>query len=498
MMNICLPNITTEEKDLASQYRCDYLVIGSGPGGSVAGDILTQNGKNVIFLEDGPYYPNYGDSHNIGSITSRYYRDGGLFPILGKPSVAFVEGCCVGGGSVINSGLLWRTPPWILKQWRDDYQLEGYEEKDLLNHFQDIERRLHVTKHLLEDDANLDSLALAKGAERLNWKYVLASRSVKNCQNRNYCVTGCPSGAKQSMVETYLQSALKRDARLLAGLRAQKIVKTGKRAVGVIAETKNKKIVHITFDKLILACGAVQTPHILQRNRLSSTAGKKLEFHMNLRIVARFEQPIHADRGTIFTVQIQEFEEKGTLIKASAMQPHYLAASLSHFDNRVIDQALDEYEHYAIFVVQIKPKSQARIFSGLGDRPLVKYHFHPEDLTLMKESLRQAIQILFASSACELFLPMTGSEPIQSERQCDPIFEKSCAQHFQVGSIHAMASCPMGKGDYFETVDQNGCLKGLENIILTDASVLPSNIGESPQGTIMAFASEIISRHLSA
>ena len=34
------------------------------------------------------------------------------------------------------------------------------------------------------------------------------------------------------------------------------------------------------------------------------------------------------------------------------------------------------------------------------------------------------------------------------------------------------------------------------NIYITDASVLPSNIGESPQGTIMAFASEIMARHL--
>jgi choline dehydrogenase-like flavoprotein len=36
----------------------------------------------------------------------------------------------------------------------------------------------------------------------------------------------------------------------------------------------------------------------------------------------------------------------------------------------------------------------------------------------------------------------------------------------------------------------------MENILVTDASILPSNIGTSPQGTIMAFVHEIIHRHI--
>jgi choline dehydrogenase-like flavoprotein len=62
-------------------------------------------------------------------------------------------------------------------------------------------------------------------------------------------------------------------------------------------------------------------------------------------------------------------------------------------------------------------------------------------------------------------------------------------------SVHAMSSCPMGV-EVDSIVDTSGRLNGNKNIIVSDASVLPTNIGESPQGTIMAMSHEILSRNL--
>jgi choline dehydrogenase-like flavoprotein len=56
----------------------------------------------------------------------------------------------------------------------------------------------------------------------------------------------------------------------------------------------------------------------------------------------------------------------------------------------------------------------------------------------------------------------------------------------------------MGADTGKSVVDMEGRVWGFENLFLCDASVLPTNIGESPQGTIMAFAHEIIDRHLRA
>jgi choline dehydrogenase-like flavoprotein len=49
----------------------------------------------------------------------------------------------------------------------------------------------------------------------------------------------------------------------------------------------------------------------------------------------------------------------------------------------------------------------------------------------------------------------------------------------------------MGSEKYSVT-DAFGRLRGFENVHVVDASALPSNIGESPQGSIMAISKMII------
>ena len=43
--------------------------------------------------------------------------------------------------------------------------------------------------------------------------------------------------------------------------------------------------------------------------------------------------------------------------------------------------------------------------------------------------------------------------------------------------------------------DLNGNLRGLKNVLLADASILPSSIGQSHQETIMAMVHEVMRRH---
>lgn len=65
----------------------------------------------------------------------------------------------------------------------------------------------------------------------------------------------------------------------------------------------------------------------------------------------------------------------------------------------------------------------------------------------------------------------------------------------QMVSVHGMSSCQISK-DKSSFFNNNGQSNIIKNLYCVDASVLPSNIGESPQGTIMAFSHEIISRLL--
>jgi len=479
-------------------FNCNYLVVGTGAGGSVAGALLAESGRDVILLEEGGHYPVEDCSSNISDMTSRLYRNQGVFPFLGKPAIAFAEGCCTGGGTIINGGLLWRTPPWILDEWCSRYGLQGYEYGDLKKHFDTVEKDLHVVRHKPEDGENLDSMKVLKASENLGWKYVMVPRAVKNCENLNLCPTGCPSGAKQSMLETYLPRAMERGARIFTRCRAVKIIHSGGKAKKLIARVtgpKSRKIV-IAFDHLVIAGGAVQTPHLIRRSGIHTMAGRTLQFHMNIKIIARFRDRLDAERGTMFTVQVQEFEREGLLIMASNMRAHYVAMTLSHYGNEVINDALNHYENLGIFVAMIRPKSIARVFSFWGDQPVVSYVFHPEDLTKIKNALRKTACLLFEGGACELYLPVSGIGRISSLKELDRKLEEIGPERLEIITVHVMASCPMGTAAASSVVNPEGQLWEIKNILVTDASVLPSNIGESPQGTIMAFAHEILRRHM--
>lgn len=240
----------------------------------------------------------------------------------------------------------------------------------------------------------------------------------------------------------------------------------------------------------------MQTPHILRRSGLSKKAGKKLEFHMNLKITARFDKEVNAENGTIFTVQVQEFENEGTLFMASTMMPTYLAMTFSHLGSKAVDRALEDYRLHGLYVAMIKPRSKAHIVSCLGEHPFVWYRFDPADIVLIKRALKQAAKLLFASGAIELYLPIARSVAVRDMAQLEMLLKKTPARHYEIITVHAMSSCAMGGDKKTSVVDLEGRLHGFDNVFITDASVLPTNIGESPQGTIMAFASEIMLKHI--
>ena len=52
-------------------------------------------------------------------------------------------------------------------------------------------------------------------------------------------------------------------------------------------------------------------------------------------------------------------------------------------------------------------------------------------------------------------------------------------------SVHGMSACKMGNSPENSIVDLNGQVWGHDNLYVFDSSILPTNTGESPQGTIL-------------
>lgn len=475
---------------------CDYLVVGSGPGGGVSALRLAEEGKNVLIVEEGDLFLTHDFSDDISGLTRKLYRDGGLTPILGKNTVAFTEGVCVGGGSVINGGLIWRTPEWVLDEWIKDHQLTNINKLQFEKYFIDIEKKLNVTTESIIGNDNKDSVFVKSAADDLGWKAVAVPRAVENCQRKNLCPTGCTSGAKQDILKTYLTLALDKGAKLIYNAKVLKLnTCNGKVESAFVTSKSGRDEVLIKFNKVVLAAGTVQTAMLLRKSGLSKNVGKKFEFHLNMKFLAEYKEEVNAQNGTIFTHQIQEFEKDGLLIMGANFNRKYLAMSLLNQNINDFSYAMNNFQKFALYTSMIRPKSFGKIINVLNNPVLMNNLSHIED-DLIRFTLKKTSQLLFKAGAIKIFLPVTGLPPIYNLRDLDKCLPLISFKNIDFVSVHSMSSCSISP-QVNNDITVNGTVNGFDNILISDASTLPTNIGESPQGTIMAFANMLIDQFIS-
>ena len=148
----------------------DFVVIGSGPGGSISSYKLKENGYNVCLIESGHDIDDNMIKPFSYSEMIYQYAHGGLTATLGNANIAYVEGKTLGGGSQVNSGLYHRTPNEVLKHWGNKYNLKNSNLDSLEKYFSIIEEDLCVS-YFPEGAIPKSSLKLAEGAKKLNWGF---------------------------------------------------------------------------------------------------------------------------------------------------------------------------------------------------------------------------------------------------------------------------------------------------------------------------------------
>lgn len=477
------------------QVTCDALVIGSGAGGGVAALELARTGHGVIVLEEGPRV----STAEIAQATPaqnqrRLYRNAGLVPIYGRPLIPFAEGRCVGGTTVVNGGLLWSPPADLLDRWQFESGISGYGAGQLDAHMRQVTRRLGV---ITQDRAegNHDSRLLVRAAGKLGWKWASARRAVVGCRNTNQCATGCPTGAKQSMLLTYLPHAEQEGAQIVPGTRVRRLSHDGRSVASVHTIQEDGEPVVYRPRTVFLAAGAVGSATLLQHSNIHRmNAGRRMAFHINLRVVACFHETVSAHHGTIFTAQLQEFSDRGILVMPANLTAGGLAAALSGHGPDVVNRLLADIDRTAVFTVQVRMRGSVAITTWPVLGPVLRHRIMAEDRDLMRFALRQAAHLLFTAGASELYPPAPGV--LRNQTEVEEFANSSDPRQWDLVCVHAMASCPMGAPERGGVCDTEGRPHGFDNLRLCDASVLPGATGISPQGTIMVFAHEIVARYL--
>ena len=467
----------------------DVVVVGSGAGGATVAAELAEAGFDVVVVEEGAYYQTRDFTADTSAMVRQLYRDGGATMAVGTPPVMYQEGIAVGGSTVINGGMSWRTPDKILARWEREAGVAGIA-RELEPHFERVERRIHVAP-MDAEAIGTDNLLLKKGADAKGWNIIGNLRNQAHCTGSNRCAFGCPTGAKQSALVSYIPRALHYGARVYADVRVDAILRDGKRATGVIGTVKGSgHRITVRAKLVIAACGAIHTPALLARSGFRSPSGylgRNLSMHPNVKVVAIFDEPVTNWKGAHQAFQVREFHEQGLVFAAVGMPPSVLAMSFPHRGAQ-LGQLMDQYDHMLLAGMLCEDTATGRVRT-INGRPQAFYQLAEADAANLQRGVSLLSELLFAAGARRILLPFHGAADLQSADDARRLLDQRLpAKGWEVVTVHMMGTARMGADRSRAVTDPFGLVYDTDRLMVADASLFPTPIGVNPMETIMALA----------
>jgi choline dehydrogenase-like flavoprotein len=476
-------------------WRAEIVVIGSGAGGAPVAAHLAEVGRDVLLLEAGPHLEAPDFTGVEGEMVPRLMTA----RIAAGSGMEIYAGRCVGGSTVVNDALCWRTPREVLARWRDEHGLAGLTDAVFapLNDrvLEDIHARPTDRAHL-----NRNAHKLEVAAARMGWRGGPMDRNVRGCANLGQCNTGCPANAKQSTLLTYVPRLLRAGGRLEPRVRAERLrieggAVRGLEAVRLDPETgRPAGRVTVVAERVCVAAGVLATGALLERSGVAG-AGSGVQLHSSAFVHARFAEPVHAYFGPTMAWAVTEFADvngvggPGFMLENAAVSPITAASALPGF-GAPHARAMATLPHLARTVVVLRDRARGRVRAGGDAPPTLELDPLPEDLSRMAAGLRAMARGYLAAGALEVFLPIHGTAPIRSERDVAALEDRTWRpRDFSLlYAVHLFGGAVMGgrRGD--SAVREDGRAWDVSGLYVSDASALPTNTGVNPQVTIFSNA----------
>lgn len=284
------------------RYDFDYVVVGSGFGGSTAALRLAEKGYSVAVLECGRRYEDADMPEATWQMPRAFWLPAlklrGMLRVSPFKDVTVLSGSGVGGGSLVYSMVLLRAPDRFFAdpQWAGlaDWRAE------LPRHYDEAERMLGVMRY--ERDGVGDRLLLSVAEDigvagtytKPNVGAYLGRPDVTvddpyfggagpprtGCTRCGNCMVGCRVGAKNVLTKNYLYFAERHGVRILPERLVTDIRPLGRSGDGsegfaVTSVTpgnallKGRRTMHARA--VVVAAGTLGTNKLLQRCRLNGS-----------------------------------------------------------------------------------------------------------------------------------------------------------------------------------------------------------------------------------
>ena len=522
----------------AVSHDYDWIVVGSGFGGSVSALRLREKGYSVGVLECGR---RFGDDDYPRSTwdVRRYFwapRLGmrGIFRLSIFKDVAIVSGSGVGGGSLGYANTLYRAR----RRFYEDPQWAGLEdwEAALAPHYDEAERMLGVVAY--DEDDHADDL-LREYAREIGVEDTYAKTRVgvfldgapgarvpdpffggagpdrTACLRCGRCMIGCPHGAKNTLVKNYLWLAERAGAEVLPERMVVDVrpvgAPDGSEGYEVTTEHPGawlrKRRRTFTAHGVVLAAGALGTNRLLQATKLRGSLP---------RVSDRLGDHVRTNSEAILAVTLPPGAPDIT--RRVAITGSIYPDPDTHIETVVYGDAADSMS--ALYTVLVGDGTRVtrplKLAGAAARHPLTFLRlFDPRGwsrrtiIVLVMQTLDNAIALRAK--------PTRGGVRLQTEQDPGrpiPTYIP-VANHFaqwlarrtggtaQSSFMEAVANIPstahilggaaIGADASHGVVDARQRVFGYENLLVCDGAAVPANVGVNPSLTITAMAEHAMS-----
>ncbi len=460
-------------------HDADVLVIGSGAGGATTAALLAEAGRDVLIVEEGAWVEQGSVVPFSLEQMDRQYRSGGVTVALGRPSIAYTEGRCAGGGTEINSGLYRRPAEETLERWRRSHEIADFGPEEFFGICDEVESALSVST--VPGRQTPASERLRDGAARLGWAHDEIPRWMTYPAGDD-----ADEGERQSMTRTYLPRAVAAGARLLCDHRVDRLVWDGQRAFRAELTGPDGGPVTVDFGDVFVCAGAIQTPALLQRSGRRGLVGRSLAVHPTVKLAARFDEAVNVSTD-VPVHQVKEFSPDLSF-GGWASQPGLVALALT--DNWAeMRRSVTAWPEIAVYYAAITSEGRGRVTALPGMRdPLVTYRLNRRDRALLGQGLARLALVMLEAGAREVFPSFASAPIVRTRADLAQVTERFSAASASVMTVHLCSTVPMGEDRRVAAADSFGRLHDADNVYVNDASLLPDAPGVNPQASVMAVA----------
>ena len=547
-----MPRISLPLTRLRPHY--DVLVVGSGYGGAIAANRMARADKRVCLLERGREllpgdFPDTleeaaAELQIHGPLGSKGSRTG-LLDFRVNDELSVFQGCGLGGTSLVNAGVALEPEPWVFQDPRWPDALRADVANGLAQGFQRARDMLRPEGYpqdrpLRPKGASLEASAAAVGGVFKRTPINVNFRPGPNhlgitqpaCNDCGDCVSGCNTGAKNTLAMNYLPDAARNGAELFTQATVRWLARgqDGKwhvhfQALHTGREAFDAPLLEVTADVVILAAGVLGTAGILMRSRqrglaLSAQLGERFSGNGDVLALAyNCDTPINSV-GRLRNASPQSAPgpcitgvidlrtgngERGMVIEEgsipsplSTLLPAALAAAAlggHDTDSSVTDTVAERARtleskmrgpyhgavlHSQVYLVMSHDSAEGRLYlqdgqvrinwPGVGEQPVFK---------AINDTLRKA-----TAAHGGTFIP-------------NPLWENLLGKQHDLVTVHPLGGCCMGDSATHGVVDHKGrVFTGVgtqvhEGLYVSDGAILPRPLGVNPLLTISALSERI-------